>query len=852
MARNVRFRAWLALVLGVAYTAYAVHATHAGPLASLDFQWTALTPLTVDDRATLQSEPAVAADGNAALVVWTDSRNALPDIYAAYLIGSQVIHEQRITNLTPHFASSRVPAAAKQPAVLLKGDRAVVAWSAAQQLYISQILISNTFQITTSEVVTASAWDEVAQRPRLAGDADGEFNLVWTDFRERSANGLRPGDIYAARCDGSVTPVHCSTPVRVNDDAVPTNTQRHPVISRYKDQVVIVWEDTREAGLNYPRIYASISNDGGQTWGANMRVNHRLDGNAPGPRDAATKPAVAHAPDGSIYVVWEHRAGSPTAPPDIYAARWNGTKWETPERVDSAPRNVRSVNPTIVVGGGTVGVGVAWQDYRNGSANADIYAARRLWWEASAWTEIPTPITQPGAQTSPALYATFSGARLVWQDARNGQADVYIATWKNDGITNAVQLNTQPARLPYQMYPVLASHGGQTWALFTDQGKGAPNLYLSQMISPTKWSLPMALPTAVRVGGSLSVGSGGIAFTQDGRLHAVWSDSLWPRGTRVFYSVLSDTTWLPPIALSRVITGDEMLATIATFGQTLAVGWTRYNRTDRSAQLYATWNTGSGWVTETAVLTTPMANRWQIPFALAVDASHVYVAWEQPQPSSSETLLMLARHRLEATDGWSYHRIDQPQNVTWCPNYAPALKVDQSGVLHVTWAGCQRRVPNRTWPLDGYALYAHSTDQGATWSAPLRVGQTTTNTASARTRPTLALGAQGQVMVVFPSLLSGNGSNEGAFVAAMVQDGAIAFTHTLKSDSKWTPSDHYRNIWYEGDSAGSAVFDPVARRFIVALIDRSNGRAPRIWTTTYADNAFGPRAFLPLVLLDSE
>ena len=853
MMRHVHFKPWVTFILSAAYIAWSTHGTHAGPLSPLDFQWTALTPLTVDDRPTLQSEPAIAADGNTALAVWTDSRNALPDIYAAYLIDDQVVHEQRITNLTPHFVGE--VQAAKQPSVLLNGNRAVVAWSGAQHIYISQLLISSTFQITTTRVHTTSAWDEVAQRPRLAGNAGGEFNLVWTDFRERLSNSFRPGDIYTARCDGSTTPVRCSTPVKVNDDTVLTNTQRHPAISRYNNQVIIVWEDTREAGLNYPRIYASISNDGGQTWGPNMRVNQRLDGSPPGPRDAATKPAVAYIPDNTFYVVWEHRTGSPTAPPDIYAARWNGTRWEIPERVDSAPRNVRSVNPTIVAGDGTLGVLVAWQDYRNGSANPDIYAAYRPWWKPATWTELPASITQPGAQTSPALHSNSKVARLVWQDARNGQADVYAARWDSSGIGGAVQLNTQPPRLSYQMYPVLASHEGQTWALFTDQSAGTPNLYLSQMISPTKWSPPMALPTSVPVGGSLSIGSGGIAFTQDGRLHAVWSDSLWPRGTRALYSALSGTTWLPPIALSRVLTGDEMLATLATFGQTIAAGWTRHNRADKSAQLYVTWNTGSGWVTETAVLTEPMSNTWQIPFALAVDASNIYVAWRLPHsrqsPPSNVDALMLARRSLDATGDWSYHRIYHPQNVSWCRNHDPVLKADPAGNLHAVWSGCQRRDPAGAWPLDGFALYAYSTDQGATWSEPLRLGQTTTNTADARTRPAFALGPDGQVMAVFPSILRGSGSG-GAFMVAMVQNGALAFTHTLKLDSGWMPPDSYRNVWYEGDSAGSAVFDPIARRFTLAFIDRSNGRAPRIWTTTYTDNTFGPRAFLPIVLRDSE
>lgn len=803
--------------------------SYAGPQTPAAFEWTPLTPVASDRRATLQSEPAIGMSGSVSVIVWTDSRNALPDVYAVSVMSGTTRQEWRVTNRTPHFSAQ----SASNPAVVVEDGRAFVAWSDEQNVFVARFSLTSTAATSRTQVSGLNDWGATACRPRMAGDGAGQLNLVWTDFRAESGN-RRPGDIYAARCNGNATPVSCAANVRVNDDAGNASAQAQPDISRNGSQVIAVWEDTREAGLNAPRIYASISNDGGQTWGANMRVNKRLDGSAPGPRDAATRPAVTHAPDGSIYVAWEHHSGAPTAPADIYVARWNGTSWSAPWRVDNAPPRVRSVNPAITAG--PTGLFVAWQDYRHGSANADIYTAR---WNGSAWVETAA-VTQTGAQTLPALRAGNSEARLVWQDERAGQADVYSALWSGSAWISPTLLHGNPARLPYQMYPALASGNGQNWVLFTDQREGMAELYAARMISFTQWATPTALPTRAAMDGSLDVGSGGLAFTQDGRLHAVWSDSYWTRGLRAVYSVLSGTTWSPPVFLSRAATNGEMLATVAAFGNTVAAAWTRYDdATDRS-NLYATWNTGNGWITETAVLTTPRSV-WQIPFALAVDASNVYVAWSQPRNGQSDAL-MLARRSLSGAGGWTYHRIDQDQNVSWCPIEAPALKVDQAGVLHAAWAGCLRRNPANAWPVDGFALYAQSTDQGATWSAPLGLARTSVNSGNARTKPALAAGSGGRVMAVFPSPQVGNGG----FVAALAQNGALVFTHTIAAGAGWAESTTYEGYWYAGDSAGSVSFDPVTQRFVAAIIDRSSGRAPQILTVTWGDTAFAPRLFVPV------
>jgi len=79
----------------------------------------------------------------------------------------------------------------------------------------------------------------------------------------------------------------------------------------------------------------------------------------------------------------------------------------------------------------------------------------------------------------------------------------------------------------------------------------------------------------------------------------------------------------------------------------------------------------------------------------------------------------------------------------------------------------------------------------------------------------------------------------------MIEGGAVAMTQTLSMGAGWTTSGTYEGEYYGGDSAGSVAYDPVAGRFAIAVVDRSNGYSPRIFATTL--NLFMPRVYLPTI-----
>jgi hypothetical protein len=801
--------------------------------------WDNFQPATVDTRPALQSEPAPAASsGGSAFVAWLDTRYALPDVHGAWIQDAKLPSEVRVVHLHPRFDAP----ALRTPAVSMDANnRAFVAWADDQRIYLVRSMSPSAWTSPTV-VVSFSSWEHTALQPALASDGTGNLVVAWTDLSQND-NHVRVGDIYARRCDGTTTPIQCySSPTRVNDDNGARNPQRKPAIARQGNTVVLVWEDGRERGPDFPRIYASFSYDGGQSWSANMRVNRQLDGSDPRPTDSATHPAVAIAPDGSVWVAWEHRTGSPTAQADIYLARWDGSTWNTPRRIDNAPPRVRSLAPSLVAT--DQAVFVAWQDYRNGPNNPDIYLARLD--RATNQVQV-AGIALPRPQRSPRLTRLANGQLyLVWQsDKIGGETNVF--GMRVDGSSSLTfndaprQLNTDAPRLPYQMTPALTVHQGTPYLMFADRQYSYIDFYLAKQVNGS-WATPQPLPTQAREGVAVHHEAANLIAGPDNKLHLLWSDDHWTRGLRVRYATFDPQTqsWSEPIFLSRVISRTEMLPSLAIFSNTLAASWSRRDSTTGQLQLFASWTDAGAWVTETAVLTQTFS-AWNWPTSVATDGDHIYVAWHREEQSNGRGRIWLARKPLDLSSPWQYSQLNPPHNDDWCYHREPRLATDSAGQLHAAWVGCARRNPSSSWPRDYYLYYAHSTDQGATWSAPLRVALISAD--QYRTsRPALAVSPAGLAMLLYPYYGQDNVSH---FAAAMINANTVVFSQTLSYGHGWVRADTYDGTYYGGDSAGSVAYDPQSNRFILAVIDRSN-TAPRLWTTNFWVGAT-PRAFIPVV-----
>ncbi len=848
MTGQIVFRLVLVLLVCVAgrlVSSAPVGAQGVAPQTVTARTWSVARPINAEDAPALQSAPVIAMTGDVAFVAWTDSRNAIPDIYAARLVNGNKTSEARVTNLDPRFDARRAHGAS---VFVEPGGRAFIAYSDGQNIFLARYDVTAGQWLSHTQVTSGlSEWQMIARHPQIAGDGAGNLVIVWEDFRNSAYGSDSKGsDIYAETCNGNT--MTCALPnVKVNDDSGRSD-QNRPRVARNGSTVVVVWEDERERGSEFPRVYASFSYDGGQTWSGNARVSRSLSGDAsPSSRDAAMNPDVAIASDGTPYVVWEYRIGSATAPADIYAARWTGSAWATPQRADSAPARVRSVNPSIAAGSG--GVFVAWQDYRNGSGNPDIYTAR---WNGSAWAEVPA-VVHARMQVAPALAVAGSTIRLVWQDDRNGNADVFSAGWDGSGWSSIVQINDNAVREPYQMMPSLASDGGTTYAALVDQRGGYKQIWLTRLPPLGNTWTPLA-PFPTRAGRGSDVDSlvGPSIAVGGGRLHAVWSEYVWPYGRQIQYSAYANNGWTDPIRLTggEGDTRDRQAPAIAVNNNTLAVVWSYRDEAGR-VQLYAAWNTGSGWSTPAPVLQQTLSG-WFLHSSIALDGNgNLAVAWTQ-EGANGRDRLMVARRNIQSGAGWSYTQVSPDVNSDWCGQRYPQIRAASANRMHIVWSGCALRNPPNAWPHDSYIFYALSSDGGATWSAPLRVGLTVAQDDldyhnDTSSRPALAIGTDDEVMVLYPSRIGGAYS----FYAALIKNGGVTSNTALSDNSTaWVRPGMYFGEWYGGDSAGAVAFDPVGQRYVVAFPDRRNGRSPRIYTATYGDTTITiqPRVMIPVVI----
>jgi hypothetical protein len=246
------------------------------------------------------------------------------------------------------------------------------------------------------------------------------YCVVWDDYR----NGLNP-DIYFARStDGGLT---FNANVRVDDDGSGAK-QSNPVMSIDGNTIYVAWQDDRTGDFN---IRFAKSTDGGDTFGASIRVDDSTKGNQ-------QYPEMVVAGNGDIYIVWQdNRRTESAADYDIYFAKSTdgGLTFNTNIRVDSSGTSSADQKYPKIDYAGSNNIYVTWQDLRN--SDWDIYFARSTNAGTSFNSDIRIDHTSVGPdQIFPEIAAGSSGnIYVVWEDERNGATnpDIYMAKSTDSG-----------------------------------------------------------------------------------------------------------------------------------------------------------------------------------------------------------------------------------------------------------------------------------------------------------------------------------------------------------------------------------------------------------------------------------
>lgn len=232
------------------------------------------------------------------------------------------------------------------------------------------------------------------------------------------------------------------------------------------------------------------------------------------PTDQCSPDLVA-TPDGKVYLAWQdNRRGNWDIMVSVCS---DGQNFSRGTRVTDSSDN--EINPVIAADGQSPSrVYIAWQDDRDG--NQDIYVAS----STNAFvSKSESRITANAAdQTQPDIAIGEQNAAYVfWTDMRNGQADIYgassnIGPWTNVPVVAAAGAQTDPA--------VAAEPGGSTLhLLWVDNAGGDQDIYYASLAG---------LPSSPVTGHDIVDDTSGadqispaVACAESGKVFACWRDA---------------------------------------------------------------------------------------------------------------------------------------------------------------------------------------------------------------------------------------------------------------------------------------------------------------------------------------
>ncbi|MBW8041264.1 MAG: hypothetical protein FVQ85_14845 [Planctomycetes bacterium] len=206
---------------------------------------------------------------------------------------------------------------------------------------------------------------------------------------------------------------------------------------------------------------------------------------------------------------------------------------------------------------------VAWQDNRRG--NWDIYISTSN--DGTNWSPEIRITDSNDNQINPAIVVDNSNnASIVWEDDRNGNKDIYIATSSNAFLTKAVsQITTDSFD---QFEPAIAADSSDTvYVVWTDKRNNGKNDIYGAASNNTWTNIPV-----VTEGDSQSKPA--IATEAAGSiLHLVWVDDR-PGDDDIYYASTSDGLPVSPLTLtgSSIIddttNADQLNPVVAVIGST--------------------------------------------------------------------------------------------------------------------------------------------------------------------------------------------------------------------------------------------------------------------------------------------
>jgi hypothetical protein len=305
---------------------------------------------------------------------------------------------------------------------------------------------------------------------RMCMTDDGTIYVLWMDNRDDPSDESQ-ADIWMNRspslgAEGSWLP----KPVRVNQG---DGRVWNPSLYCNEIGVFVVWEDDRDGALENHQIYFNRSSDSGRTFlDEDILLETATD---PDGLSMSLEPQISGY-GSDLFVVWYDSLNGAY---DILVSSSSdaGLLWRDPVRVDSddPAGSAYSARPKIAVGENAIDLWVVWEDSRDGKA--DIYFSRS---DSGGTTfkedERLDEGDEEGANDSfePQLCTdNENNVYAVWHDARNGEGrDIYMNYSGNKGAdwqAIATRLDSDGAGFGNSLFPVCVADGSTLHTAWHDK-----------------------------------------------------------------------------------------------------------------------------------------------------------------------------------------------------------------------------------------------------------------------------------------------------------------------------------------------------------------------------------------------
>jgi FlgD Ig-like domain len=387
--------------------------------------------------------PEVISDGaGGAIMTWQDHRNGTDyDIYAQRVDASGAV--QWTTNGVALCTAARDQL---DPTMVSDGaGGAIITWVDYRQLsheeiYAQRIDASGTVQWTANGVYVDGNNDVLAA---IVEDGSGGAIIAWEDF---AITAVRAQRVNASGATQWLVPTQVCY-------AVDTSGGHFPIISDGAGGAIIAWQDTRNQGVSQEDIYVQRVNGSGFVQWTTDGVPVITWG------DDQEYPAMVTDGAGGAIVAWEDYRGIPTDDEaDIFMQRIDsgGTLQWSPE--DAGHPEVVEPGDQLLWGfvpDGSGGAVITWDDWRQPSGEADVYAQRVDGTGFSQW--VPSDgvaiCTASGSQFAPELEWDGDGGIVAWEDHRGDMDSDIYAQWLSASGSVAAGVHDTPSASEVALSP---------------------------------------------------------------------------------------------------------------------------------------------------------------------------------------------------------------------------------------------------------------------------------------------------------------------------------------------------------------------------------------------------------------